>query len=274
MQNGKRVIFIAGTVNSKMTLFISGPNGKSDIASGFTVQVEENNNGIFKITNPPSKMPNAVSRAEVIFVCVDSSGSNVVTMSKSSVSTANLPDGKTLPVKINPIYLLACFDDGIIHISSSSLLQYYTINSSEFRHRNFNGKTILSSSGCDANEVTKYICINDNKILIKEGCQGSSIPNLVSGYVSNTTSYLFDTTNTVYVFDASALTSRQSVDLKKVSSKEAWKGATSVQPSSKPEPEPKVKSKFLQSILFLLNLKFFYYLFQQPVPMTNPSLYL
>ncbi len=82
--------------------------------------------------------------------------------------------------------------------------------------------------------------------MIKKYCQGSTIPNLSSGYVSDTTAYLFDTANTVYVFDASTFTSGQLVDLKKVSSKEAWKGSTSVQSSSKPEPEPKVESKFLQ----------------------------
>ncbi len=240
-----------------MTLFISGPGGKTDVANGCTVQVEENNNGIFKITNPPSKMPNAVSSATVIFVCVDSSGSNVVTMNKNSVFAANLPDGKAVPVKIHPSFFPACFYDGVTHISSNTPLYYYTINSSEVRHRYFSGKTILSSDVCNPKGLIKYLCINNNKIVIKENCQGSVIPNLVSGYVSDTTAYLFDTANTVYVFDASVFTSEQSVDLKKVSSKEAWKGSTSVQPSSKPEPEPKVKSKFLQSILFLLNLNFF-----------------
>ncbi len=252
MQNGKRVVFAVGPVNSKMTLFISGPGGKTDVAGGCTVQVEENNNGIFKITNPPSKMPNGVSSADAIFVCLDSpSGSKLVKMSSSKVETVNLPDGGTVPLKLDNVG--TCFYREYIYVSSNTPLYYYPIGpepNAKVRYSHFYGKNITSSDRCYPGEPAKKLCISGNKLIVKKGCQGSSIPNLVSGYVSDTTAYLFDTANTVYVFDASAFTSEESVDLKKVSSKEAWKGATSVQPSSKPEPVPKVESKFLQSSLF------------------------
>ena len=276
LQNGKRVVFAVGPVNSKMTFFISGPGGKTDVANGCTVQVEENNNGIFKITNPPSKMPNGVSSAEVIFVCLDLSDSKLVTMSKSSVAAVSLPDGGPLvPVPIIHAALLSCFDDGSIHLSSSKSPHYWTVSSSgEVDRYHFNQKNITSSEACNLETIPNKLCIDGNKITIKKDCQGSSILSLVSGYVSDTTAYLFDTANTVYLFDASVFTSKESVDLKKVSSKEAWKGSSSVQPSSKPVPEPKVESKFLKSSLFKQNLKFFNNLSQQPVPMTNPSLYL
>ena len=242
-----------------MTLFISGLGGKTDVVSGFTVQVEENNNGIFKITNPPSKMPNGVSSAEVIFVCVDlPDGSKLMTMSSSNVFAVNLPGGGTVPTEIKRKNdVLHCIRSGSTYVSSSTPLYYYMIDSDgALRHTNVIGKNISSSFACGSEFATK-LCINENKLKVKVGCQGSTIPNLVSGYVSDTTAYLFDTANTVYVFDSSVFTSEQSVDLKKVISKEAWKGATSVQSSSKPEPEPKVKSNFLQSILFLQNLMIF-----------------
>ena len=257
MQNGKRVVFAVGPVNSKMTLFISGPGGKTDVASGCTVQVEENNNGIFKITNPPSKMPNGVSSADAIFVCLDSpSGSKLVKMSSSKVEAVNLPDGGA--VTLNIFHIPACFYSEYIYLPSNTPLYYYPVGpNGKVRYANFLGDNITSSEICDPGKPAKKVCTNGNKIKVKKGCQGSTIPNLVSGYVSGSTAYLFDTANTVYVFDASAFTSEESVDLKKVSSKEAWKGSTSVRPSSKPEPEPKVESKFLQSILFLTKPKVF-----------------
>ena len=229
LQTGKRVIFAVGPVNSKMTLFISDLNGKTDVASGCTVQVEETKDGIFKITNPPAKIPNGVNSADVIFVCADSSGSKLVTMSKSSVAAVNLPDGGTLPTKItDKAEIFNCFDDGSIHVSSSAPLHYYTISSSgKVIYSNLNGKDIENADSCHPNKVTSKLCVNDTMIVIKDGCKGSSIPNLVSGYVSNTTAYLFDTASSVYVFDASAFTDGQSVDLAKVGSKEAWTVSTS-----------------------------------------------
>ena len=258
LQNGKRVVFAVGPVNSKMTLFISGPGGKTDVASGCTVQVEENNNGIFKITNAPSKMPNGVSSAEIFFICVDSSGSKLMKLSSSSVVGVNLPDGGITPTNIKEkLQVTHCLRSDSSYISLNTPLHYYMFSTNGVvRPTSFGGKNISSAFACNT-KTSSNLCVSENKIMIKKYCQGSTIPNLSSGYVSDTTAYLFDTANTVYVFDASVFTSEQSVDLKKVSSKEAWKGSTSVQPSSKPEPEPKVKSKFLQSILFLLNLNFF-----------------
>ena len=228
LQAGKRVIFAVGPVNSKMTLFISGPNGKSDVASGCTVQVDESKDGIFKITNPLAKMPNGVSSADVIFVCADSSGSKLVTMSSSSVDAIDLPDGESVPVKMKPSDLSLCFEDGSIHLSSNKSLYYWTFGSSgKMKHFHFNQESIMSSSSCNLESVPSKLCVNDEKIVIKDGCKGSVIPNLVSGYVSNTTAYLFDTTSSVYVFNASAFTDGQSVDLAKVGSKEAWTVSTS-----------------------------------------------
>ncbi len=250
LQNGKRVIFAVGPVSSKMTLFISGPGGKSDVVAGCTVQVDENTSGVFKITDPPAKMPNGVSNADVIFVCVDSSGSKLVTMSSSSVGAVKLPDGGAVTTKITkPRYISDCYDSGNVHLSTSKSLHYYTLSSSgDVTYQNFNKKTIESSITCNTGEVSSKLCINGDKITVKEGCQGSSISNLVSGYVGGSSVYLFGSDNTVYVFDASAFTSEQSVALKKVASKDAWKGSGNDQSSSK--PEPKAESKCSQSNLF------------------------
>ncbi|KAH9392528.1 hypothetical protein TYRP_005607 [Tyrophagus putrescentiae] len=222
LQNGKRVVFAVGPVNSKMTLFISGPGGKSDVAAGCTVQMDENKDGVFKITDPPAKMPNGVSNADVIFVCVDKSGSLLMTMSSGSVGAVKLPDGGS-SARL-----------GNIHLSSSESLYYYTVSSSgEICNKIFSSKnSITSSEKCYDQGHTSKLCVNGDKITVKKDCQGSSISNLVSGYVGGSTAYLFGSDNTVYVFDASAFTSGQ-----KVASKDAWKGSGNDQSSSKPEPK-------------------------------------
>lgn len=194
-----------------MTLFISGPGGKTDVAGGCTVQVEENNNGIFKITNPPSKMPNGVSSADAIFVCLDSpSGSKLVKMSSSKVEAVNLPDGGVVSLKLDRIG--TCFYSEYIYLSSNTPLYFYPIGpvpKEKVYYANFDGKNISSAYNCNPGKPAKNICTNGNQIIVKMDCQGLTISNLVSGYVSDTTAYLFDTANTVYVFDASVFTSEQ-----------------------------------------------------------------
>ncbi|KAH9402711.1 hypothetical protein TYRP_015462 [Tyrophagus putrescentiae] len=115
-------------------------------------------------------------------------------------------------------------NDGILRYQSTIEDSY---SSEKVVYSNFNGKDIASSDSCSFEKNSSKLCINDKKIVIKDGCKGSVIPNLVSGYVSNTTAYLFDTASSVYVFNASAFTDGQSVDLAKVGSKEAWTVSTS-----------------------------------------------
>ncbi len=228
MQNKKRVIFAVGLVSSKMTLFISGPGGKSDTASGCTVQVKESSEGVFRITNPPEKMPAGVASADVIFVCIDSPGSRLVRMSSSSVDTVKLPDGGSEPTKITkPNDINYCFDSGSIHLSSSNALHYYVVGSDGAVEKfHFGAESIASSSYCNREGNPSKLCINDDKVTIKEGCSGASIPGLVSGYVSASIAYLFASDNTVYVFGASAFSSGQPTDLKKVDAADAWAGNT------------------------------------------------
>ena len=248
LQNGKRVIFAVGPVNSKMTLFISGPGGKSDVAAGCTVQMDENKEGVFKIADSPAKMPNGVSNADVIFVCVDKSGSLLMTMSSSSVGAVKLPDGGTVKTKITEKKEIDyCYDSGNIHISSSKSLYYWTLSSSGDVDRFSFDESITTSKKCFSEKYSSKLCVNGDKITVKKDCHGPSIPSLTSGYVGGSTAYLFGTDNTVYTFDASAFKG-QSVDLKRVSSKDAWKSSSNDQSSSK--PEPKAESKCSQSNLF------------------------
>ncbi len=211
-----------------MTLFISGPGGKTDIASGCTVEVEDSNGGVFKIVNPPGKMPAGISSADVIFVCVDSPGSKLVTMSSSSVAAVKLPDGGSEPTQIKePRDIAFCYEQGSIYLSLSNALHYYIVSTSGVvRKYKFNEDNIVSSETCNAEGGQSKLCISDKKITIKKDCAGSSISGLVSGYVSASIAYLFDTENAVYVFDASAFTSGQATDMKKVNATDAWKGHT------------------------------------------------
>ena len=230
-----------------MTLFISGPGGKSDLSSGCTVEVDENKEGIFKITNPPGKLPSGLSSADVIFVCGDSSGSKLVTMSSSSVGAVNLPDGGSVQTKITKqLKIAVCYDGGSLHLPASNSLHYWTVSSSgDVTKFHFNAKDIASSQTCQSEGMINKLCINDAKIAVKDDCSGSSIPSFSAGYLGSA-GFLFGTDNSVYIFDAGVF-SGMSSSLKKVSSKDAWKSSANVQPSSS---KPGVESKCLQSNLF------------------------
>ena len=240
LQDGKRVIFAAGSVNSKLTLFISGPGGKSDLSSGCTVEVDENKKGIFEITNPPGKLPSGLSSADVIFVCGDSSGSKLVTMSSSSVGAFNLPNGGSAQMKITEhLQIAVCYDGGSIHLPSSESLNYWTVSSSgKINEFHFDRDSITSAGMCIPKGSPSKLCISDTTIAVKDDCLGSSIPSFSAGYLGSA-GFLFGTDNSVYIFDASAFSGTSS-SLKKVSSKDAWKSSADVQPSSsKPEVESK-----------------------------------
>ena len=249
LQDGKRVIFAAGSVNSKMTLFISGPGGKSDLSSGCTVEVDENKEGIFKITNPPGKLPSGLSSADVIFVCGDSSGSKLVTMSSSSVGAVNLPDGGSVQTQITgQTDILYCYDGGSIHLPSSKSLHYWTVSSSgKVDEFHFDTDSITTSDRCIPKGSPSKLCINDATITVKKDCSGSSIPSFSAGYLGSA-GFLFGTDNSVYIFDAGVF-SGMSSSLKKVSSKNAWKGATTPY-----QPDVPDDSKWHEDRVFTLSL--------------------
>ena len=210
-----------------MTLFISGPGGKSDLSSGCTVEVDENKEGIFKITNPPGKLPSGLSSADVIFVCGDSSGSKLVTMSSSSVGAFNLPDGRSVKTEITEqLKIAVCYDGGSLHLPASNSLHYWTVSSGgKVTKYIFKGASIASANRCDEDDdVPSKLCISDNTIAVKKDCPSSSIPSFSAGYLGSA-GFLFGTDNSVYIFDAGVF-SGMSSSLKKVSSKNAWKGAT------------------------------------------------
>ncbi len=248
LQEGKRVIFAAGSVNSKMTLFISGPGGKSDLSSGCTVEVDENKEGIFKITNPPGKLPSGLSSADVIFVCGDSSGSKLVTMSSSSVGALNLPDGGSVQMKIDPKYYSICFDDGSLHLPSSNSLHYWTVSSGgKVDEFHFDRDSISSAGMCIPKGSPSKLCISDTTIAVKDDCTGSTIPSFSAGYLGSA-GFLFSTDNSVYIFDA-GIFSGMSSSLKKVSSKNAWMGTTTPY-----QPDVPDDSKWHEDRVFTLSL--------------------
>ncbi|KAH9391215.1 hypothetical protein TYRP_006813 [Tyrophagus putrescentiae] len=251
LQEGKRVIFAAGSVNSKMTLFISGPGGKSDLSSGCTVEVDENKEGIFKITNPPGKLPSGLSSADVIFVCGDSSGSKLVTMSSSSVGAFNLPDGGSVKTEITrPDKITDCYDSGSLHLPASNSLHYWTVRSNgDVTEFHFNEKDIASSQMCQAEGSLDKLCINDATITVKKDCSGSSIPSFSAGYLGSA-GFLFGTDNSVYIFDA-GIFSGMSSSLKKVSSKNAWKSSADVQPSSSKPGEETTNATNNSTIIYV-----------------------
>lgn len=208
--------------------------------------VDEPDNGTFKITKGQlTPLPAGISNDPVKFVCADSSGSNLVTMSDSKVGGVTLPGGGSVQTAITDADAISnCFSSGKIHLSSSELVNYYSIGSDgRGRKFKFYEGSIKSSTGCIFNGDLGYLCTSGLQISFSTTCTGTPISGLVSGFVGVTNAYLFDDSN-VYVFSSNAFTG-QSVLLTKKDSKSAWLGKPSTsKPDDNPNPPDNSKCTF------------------------------
>ncbi len=215
-----------------MTLFISGSSSKTDFAGGYQVTVKDDPaDGRFSVDSALKLVPkyNSITGTEVMFVCQDSDGSSsLVTMSQDKVGALNLGQNKFTKLNINSDSSYNCFAHGRLHFSTTEAKTFYVVDQSngETHKFAFNGENINSALSC--NEATKKalgkLCkIGEDKITLSSSCSGSPPANIISGFVSSGTAYLFDGDNTVYYFDATIFSgSGSQVDLKKADSSSAW----------------------------------------------------
>lgn len=230
------------TVNSKLTLLISGQDKTS--VDGCLAEVEEPLNGVFKITKVeplPSGIPND---APIKFACIDTFGSKLVTMSSKSIGAVTLPSGSFEPTAIKDDKNIGyCINSGNIYLPSSDSLYYFTIDASgDLKKYFFHGKEIKTSDTCSLDGNYDFLCITGAKITVSAPCQGKPISGLTSGFVGGSSTYLFDGSNTVYVFASIAIDRKETVNLKKVTSKDAW--TLGVNPNSDNPSNKKGKSYY------------------------------
>ena len=250
LQNNKRKIFAIGPVNSKTTLLISGTGGGDN---GYMVGVADNDNGVFHLKNLSfTKLPSSTSGLTsdpVVFVCLDSTGSKLVSMSESKVSAVTLPDGAAVkPGIADKSDVATCFRSGEVHLaaSSSQAPSYFSIEKSSGRLTkfHFDKESIETSDGCATDGALGFLCTGGTDMsLFSHSCTGKPIADLVSGYVGPTTAFLFDASNTVYAFPSALFSNvNQSVAVKKVSAKEAW---PSDRPTTKKPKRKKTSTKMI-----------------------------
>ncbi len=240
LKSGNRGVFAVGYVSNKLTLFVSGSGNHKNPSGGYQVAVEEATDGVFKISSAPVPVPSGIpSNADVKFVCKDSSGDNLVAMSNSEIGTLLLPSGsyeKTV-IKNNGIDLPLCYLKASLHLSSNEAGHFYAISTDgNFTKFHFNQNSIKVSTVCiRPDDGLGQLCINEENISFKDKCDGTVPSGIISGSVGSTNAYLFDDSNTVYAFEASVFTSKQSAKLTKKSKEEAFVGQ--VKPSTATVPQ-------------------------------------
>ncbi len=240
LKSGNRGVFAVGYVSDKLTLFVSGPGSGNhkNPSGGYQVAVEEATDGVFKISSAPVPVPSGIpSNADVEIVCKDSSGDNLLAMSSSEIGTLLLPLGnyeKTMIIETN---IVGCYHKGSLHLSSNEADHFYAIvpETGNFRQLYFENKSIKASSLCIAPDKLGQLCINEDSISFKDKCDGTVPSGIISGSVGSTNAYLFDDSNTVYVFEATVFKSKQSAKLTKKSKDEAFVGQ--IKPSTATVPQ-------------------------------------
>ena len=214
-----------------MTLFISGSSSKTDFAGGYQVTVKDDPaDGRFSVDSALKLVPkyNSITGTEVMFVCQDSdSGSSLITMSQDKIGALNLGQNKFTQLPIKSYDLPGCYANDQLHFSTTEAKSFYLVDQSSGNvdKKIFNGKSISGSNSCDKSPQNfgKLCKIGEDKITLSKSCSGSPPANIISGFVSSGTAYLFDGDNAVYYFDATIFSgSGSQVDLKKVSSSFAW----------------------------------------------------
>ncbi len=241
LKSGNRGVFAVGYVSDKLTLFVSGPGSGNhkNPSGGFQVAVEEATDGVFKISSAPVPVPSGIpSDADVEIVCKDSSGDNLVVMSKSEIGSLLLPSGSYEKTPITVYNIPSCYHIASLHLSTNEVNHFYAIVSENgnfqkfvFKEKNIRNSTMCNGEGNDLGQL----CINDESISFKVKCDGTVPSGIISGSVGSTNVYLFDDSNTVYVFEATVFTNKQSAKLTKKSKEEAFVGQ--VKPSTATVPQ-------------------------------------
>ena len=231
---------------SKLILFVSGLNSKTDPIGGYQVTVDEVVDSVIFITKDPEPLPSSIDwlPESVKFVCIDPTGTYLVTMNDTNAGALSLDTNSFSSVGIDPDATPQCFMNGVPHLSSITPFYFFIILSDAqvvpYYFDILNGyKTVTKATGCGPSLSMNFLCINGDRVFFsRKKCNGATFTDIISGFVGQHTVYLFDNENTVYTFPAKAFKRNgPSAKLFKASRKDAWKGPGDKPPPSKSKTE-------------------------------------
>lgn len=235
LTSGNFRIFAVGGVSSKLTLFISSSNDKTDFNNGYqVVQKIEPTDGIFTVENAVklSSKYTSIVGTDVMFICNELTGDNLITMNLDGVGAFNLGLNKFTKLNVTQYQPIVCYSSGSLHLSTSELKFYFLVDKSSgsVAKFHFDSETIISALGCSPKQNVGTLCISGTRISISTICSGSPPANIISGYIGKDIAYLFDSSNTVFYFDSTIFKGgSQSVKLNIVNKSQAWLGQFSTE---------------------------------------------
>ena len=246
-----RGVFAVGRFRNKMTLFVSGTGSPTDPNGGYQVTVDEVVDSVIYISQDPEPLPSGIDWLEhsVKFVCSDSTGTYLVTLSSEKAGALSL-DNKNFIVAVggyDSSVLTFCWGGEALHVSSLNLLQFNHINFDKYngsvpfyfiKSTSLDGTTIRNAEGCTYFEHSNFmgfLCLNGDQVVFnQEKCTDGFTTGIISGFVDEHTVYFFAKDNTVYTFSAKVFQKNgPSAKVIKASRGDAWKGPGDEPPPSK-----------------------------------------
>ena len=204
-----RKVLAIGLVHGELALFVSGTANTDQLDGGLQINVLAAHLNALKVDLNPVSLPSGVPRGPVKFACQDSSGSNLVIMSSSSVQKLSLATGHLYHAGMDGQAANNCFDNGLLHVSSNSPLKFYVITAKgEVTLLNFDGSsTIETSKHCLFSDSPGQLCrltSPPNYIVMQDKCNKSLTElffgNLIAGYIGDKAVYLFDSNGNFLFF--------------------------------------------------------------------------
>ncbi|MDN5249788.1 MAG: hypothetical protein QWI73_06870, partial [Alphaproteobacteria bacterium] len=209
LHHGERNVLAIGMVNDKLTVFVSDVDHRFDLVGGYRLEVYPSDGGRLQVSSHPMPLPSEVPSGSVNFVCTDSNGAELVVMNYLSVQRLSLALGTSFTLNMNNTVISNCFCDGSLHVSSSSLRHYYVITfDGKVTLDGFVGDPIASSKQCLDPAPLGLLCFFSTTVtMTKDNCSGTFPKDLTAGYIDYRGVYLFDESNTAYVFSRKVLDS-------------------------------------------------------------------
>ena len=209
----KRKVLAIGLVNGKLALFASGTADNDQLAGGLQLNILAARLDALKADLNPVPLPSGVPRGPIKFACQDSSGTNLVVMSESSVQKFSLATGSLFQVGISEQAASDCFIKDSLYVTSNSPLKFYVINENgEVTLANLDGSSIIETSKHCLFSSLGQLCrlgASPGHIVLKPNCQQNEtelfFQNLIAGYIGDKAVYLFDSDGNVHGFSSKVL---------------------------------------------------------------------
>ena len=191
-----------GKVNDKLTVFVSDVDHRFNLRGSYRLEVYPSDGGRLQVSSHPMPLPTKMPIGSVNFVCSDQKGTELIVMTGHSVESLSLPSESSTTLQILGNDISNCYSGGSLHVSSISILQYYVITSNgSVTLGGFNSNPIASSKACNKPEPQGQLCFFSTTVtMTKDNCSGTFLKDLTAGYIDHRGVYLFDESNTAYVF--------------------------------------------------------------------------